>query len=295
MSRIHEALKKAEQDRAAILQSGQEPVPVPVALPAPVAVDRGDSLSYELIRERAQHLPWNMDPRVAIFMPGRSQDHSSAPGSEEFRTLRSRLYQIRDRQPLQSVLITSALPAEGKTFVTANLAQVIVKQHERKALVIDGDLRWSRLHLTFGAPQKPGLSDYLLGDAQLLDVIQRGPYENLFFIPGGRPVSNPAELIAGERMKDLLKRLPPLFDWVLMDSPPVVPVADASLLADLCDGVLMVVRCAITPFDMAQKAVLEFREKHLIGVVLNDVEARDGYSSYYYHYYQGKGAKNGNH
>ncbi len=301
MSRIHEALKKAEQERAVVLNSATDAAPpvqhaptmVPQS-PAPAHFLRSSDLSYDLIQQGARRVAWNLDLQKLIFATSRS-DRGAAPGSEEFRTLRSRLYQIRDRQPLQSIVVTSALPAEGKTFVSANLANVIIRQHERRAILVDGDLRWSRLHLTLGAPVKPGLTDYLLGEADLLEVIQRGPFDNLYFIPGGRPVSNPAELIAGERMRELMKVLPPLFDWVILDSPPAVPVADASLLADLCDGVLMVVRSAVTPFDMAQRAVSEFREKHLIGVVLNDVESREGYSSYYYNYYHGKDSKNGRH
>lgn len=294
MSRIHEALKKAEQERNATLASplaeGAESAVVPSNLPV---AGRPDALSFELLRESVPRTAWNLDPRIMVFGNTRTSERAAIPGSEEFRTLRSRLYQIRERQPLHTVLITSALPAEGKTFVAANLAHCIVKQHERRALLIDADLRWSRLHLSLGAPAKPGLADYLTGDAELFDVIQRGPFENLYFIPGGKPSANPAELISSGRLKDLLQRLTPLFDWVILDSPPAVPVADASLLADICDGVLMVVRSAITPFDMAQKAVQEFREKHLLGVVLNDVEAREGYTSYYYHYYHGHESKNG--
>jgi capsular exopolysaccharide synthesis family protein len=195
--------------------------------------------------------------------------------------------------PLRTILVSSALPAEGKSFVATNLAKAIVKQHERRALLIDADLRWSRLHLSLGAPQTPGLSDYLLGEADEFAVVQRGQFNNLFFIPGGKVVSNPAELIASERMKELLRKMAPMFDWVILDSPPAVPVADASIMADMCDGVLMVVRSAATPYDMAQKAVQEFKQKHLVGVVLNDVEPREGYSAYYYQYYYGAGHKNG--
>jgi Mrp family chromosome partitioning ATPase len=107
--------------------------------------------------------------------------------------------------------------------------------------------------------------------------------ENLFFIPSGRTVSNPAELVANGRLKFLLNRIEPLFDWIIIDSPPAVPVSDASLLANYCDGVLMVVRSNATPFDIARKARQEFREKHLVGVVLNGIEAGSSpYTRYYY-------------
>jgi capsular exopolysaccharide synthesis family protein len=212
--------------------------------------------------------------------------HNHIQGTEEFRTLRSRLYQIRDRQPLRTLLIASVLPGEGKTFTTANLSQAIVRQHERRALVIDADLRRSQLHVYFGAPGTPGLTDYLSGEADEFSIIQRGPTDNLFFIPGGKLISNPAELLANGRMKILLDRLAPVFDWILVDSPPAVAVSDASLLADLCDGVLLVIQAAKTPFDAAQKAREEFRNKRLLGVVLNRVEPGEGYQACYYSYYK---------
>jgi capsular exopolysaccharide synthesis family protein len=214
--------------------------------------------------------------------------HNHTQGTEEFRTLRSRLYQIRDRQPLRTLLIASVLPGEGKTFTTANLSQAIVRQHELRALVIDADLRRSQLHAYFGAPGTPGLSDYLSGESDEFSIIQRGPTDNLFFVPGGKLISNPAELLANGRMKILLSRLAPVFDWILLDSPPAVAVSDASLLADLCDGVVLVIEAAKTPFDAAQKAREEFRNKRLLGVILNRVEPGEGYQDYYYSYYRSR-------
>jgi capsular exopolysaccharide synthesis family protein len=204
-------------------------------------------------------------------------------GAEEFRTLRSHLYMIRERQPLQKLLITSALPREGKTFIAGNLAEVIVRQPGRRVLLIDSDLRLSQLHLKLGAPANPGLSDYLRGEADEFAVIQRGPIESLLFIAGGKLAPNPSELIGNGRLKLLLQRLGPAFDWIILDSPPVVPVSDAKLLADLCDGVLVVVQAGTTPYDLARKACQEFREKRLLGVVLNFAEAGSSYSSYYYY------------
>lgn len=262
-------------------------------VPEGVTTLAAPALSFDLLQEQCRKASWTLDPRFNLFGAVRASDGRARNGSEEFRTLRSRLYQMREKQPLRTLLVTSALPAEGKTFVAANLAQVIVRQHERRALLIDADLRWSRLHVNFGTTMKPGLSDYLMGDADELGVIQRGPFENLFLIPGGSHVANPAELISSGRMEQLLRRMAPLFDWVILDSPPAVPVSDASLLADLCDGVLLVVRSAQTPYDMAQRACQEFKEKHLIGVVLNDVDPGAGYSSYYYQYYRGRSGVNG--
>ncbi|PYX61479.1 MAG: hypothetical protein DMG73_03430 [Acidobacteria bacterium] len=233
-----------------------------------------NAFTFDTLLARCAQSEWNPDPKSMLFF----NDDERKYGAEEFRTLRSRLYQMREKMPLKKVLITSALPKEGKTFVAANLAQVMVRQHGRRALLIDADLRGARLHQALGTSSTPGLSEYLLGES-----VQRGPMENLFFIPSGRTVSNPAELVANGRLKFLLTRVEPLFDWIIIDSPPTVPVSDSSLLDNFCDGVLIVVRSNTTPFDMARKARLEFQDKHLIGVVLNGIEADSSpYSRYYY-------------
>jgi len=305
MSRIHEALKRAEQERAAG-QGGQaeltpaanvaianEPaVPSPVldnpnlgvqsAMPA-----MGSPFTFDTLLARCAPMNWSPDLKTMLFFNAEEQGF----GTEEFRTLRSRLYQMRERQPLKKILVTSSLPKEGKSFVAANLAQVMVRQHGRRALLIDGDLRGARLHSALGTSATPGLAEYLMGEADEFGVIQRGPMENLFFIPSGRNISNPAELVANGRLKFLMNRLEGLFDWIILDSPPAVPVSDASLLANYCDGVLMVVRSNATPFDIARKARQEFRDTHLVGVVLNGIDSDS--SSYTRYYYGAYGRTNG--
>ena len=204
------------------------------------------------------------------------------PGTEEFRTLRSRLYQMREKHPLKKVLVTSSLPKEGKSFVAANLAQALAWQQGRRVLLIDGDLRASRLHLALGSLLTPGLSEYLQSGADEFAIMQRGAMENLFFIPAGRSSSNPAELVANGRLKILLSRAETLFDWIIVDSPPAVPVSDAGLMANHCDGVLLVVRSNATPSDLARKARAEFADNLLLGVVLNGVKGGSAaYSRYY--------------
>ena len=115
-------------------------------------------------------------------------------------------------------------------------------------------------------------------------MLQCGPQGNLFLIPGGKPVANPAELLADLRMKKLLDRMAPLFDWVILDSAPVLPVSDAGVLGNLCDGVLLVVLAGSTRFDDARRVCREFREKNLMGVVLNDADEGAAYSAYSYYY-----------
>lgn len=236
----------------------------------------------DALLERCPQMPWTPDLGTMLFMNG----DDSARGTEEFRTLRSRLYNMREKITLKTLLVTSALPKEGKSFTSANLAQVIVRQHGRRALLIDADLRGPRLHLVLGTTPGPGLSEYLQGKNDEFSIMQRGPMENLFFIPSGTGIEDPAELVGNGRLKVLLQRLEPLFDWVIIDSPPAIPVADASLLAKVCDGVLMVVRSNATPADVARKARLEFPDQALVGVVLNGTsEEAAPYARYYYESY----------
>jgi capsular exopolysaccharide synthesis family protein len=240
--------------------------------------------TLDTLLARCTQAEWKPDAKTMLFF---SQEEN-ALGAEQFRTLRSRLYQMREKTSLKRILVTSALPQEGKSFVSANLAQVLVRQHGRRVLLIDGDLRVARLHSALGTTSSPGLADYLLGESDEFSVMQRGSMDNLFFIPCGRTVAHPAELIANGRMKTLMQRVETLFDWIIVDSPPAVPVSDASQLANYCDGVLMVVRSNATPYDTAQRARLEFQGKTMVGVVLNGITRADTYSRYYYEVYEKK-------
>ena len=220
---------------------------------------------------------WRLDLERNVFID------PAAPGAvrEQFRTLRSRLYQVRDKQPLRSILVTSSLPGEGKTFVANNLAHALARQQNCRVLLIDADLRRPDLHPAFGAPSSPGLAEYLTGEATELAIIQRGLPEYLCFIPGGNKPENPAELLANGRLKSLLQTIGPVFDWVILDSPPTLPVSDALMLAEVCDGVLTVIRAAQTGFDSAQKSCQQLRDKNLLGVALNCAEDGAAYGTYY--------------
>jgi len=297
MSRIHEALKKAAQERAA-----STPAELPIddlrRVEAPLAPAEAASqvvalppetepqttspadFSVEDFLKGAARQEWKMNKEKQLFSNG----NQHASGTEEFRRLRSNLYQMRNKEEMHSIVVTSAMPGEGKTFVTANLTQAFARQHERRALSIDADLRLSALHSSFGAPLTPGLTEYLRGEVDETAILQRGPSDNLFLIPAGATVPNPLELIGNGRLKQLLMKMEAYFDWIVLDSPPVLPVSDASLLAEMCDGVLVVVRAESTPFDMAQKAVKQLSDRRLLGVVLNSVSLGAAYGSYYYYH-----------
>ncbi len=299
MSRIHEALKKAAQERNAqganLSDAGPidvsaeslagallaDKTPHPEGLAVTTAEDDGTFLRFQKFVKNCPHPAWKIRPEGSVFC----SDSLFPFGAERFRTLRSRLYQISDTQPIRRLLVTSSVAAEGKTFIAANLGQSFVRQPNRSVLLIDADLRAPRLHLSFGAPVTPGLAEYLRGQADESQIIQVGPEENLCLVPAGGEVPNPSELLHSERMRQFLDKMSRAFDWVILDSPPVLVVHDASILADMCDGVLFVVRAGATDSAVAERAVAEFREKNLVGVVLNRVEKSDSYGGYYYYGY----------
>ena len=246
-------------------------------------------LSWDLIAHRCPVQAWKPVKQM-LFLA--SNNHGEV-GTEEFRTLRSRLYHMREKRALKTILVGSALPAEGKSFVSANLAQTLARQHGKRVVLIDCDLRRSRLHEYLGVAGTPGVTDYLRGDVDEFAILQRGQMENLLFIAGGRSISNPAELIGNGRLEALVQRLGTVFEWIVIDSPPAVPVADASLISRACDGVLLVVSSGSTPFDLAQRARREFKDTPVLGVVLNRVEAGSTYVSYYYSAYAKKASTQG--
>jgi len=296
MSRIHEALRKAEQERASNAAVGRKDelpaINTDALSSSPVAPRNGKLFapttgirdvmappSFEVLASRCVHLNWRLDPQVSLVDGGESE----TGGAERFRTLRSRLFQIAATRPLRRVLITSSLPAEGKSFIAANLAQSLACRQDSRVLLIDGDLRAPRLHLALCAPKSPGLTNCVRGETDEFSVIQIGAQSNLAFLPSGDAVADPCELILGGRVKKLLDFVTPAFDWVILDSPPALAVHDPSLFADLCDGVLFVVKAGETSYENAVKGSSEFREKNLLGVVLNQIQEADMYAGDYYY------------
>lgn len=292
MSRIHEALKRAEEQKPPAWKPA-EPSPLgfagdggfssaqgvlPPAKPGDMPM-AGRCLRLEELRQRCIKPGWKLNPDYDVF----STKQSSALCAEQFRTLRSRLYRLREKSPIRTLLITSTVPGEGKTFVALNLALAIARQHERRALLIDADLRASRLHVRLGAPSAPGLSDYLSGRADEFSVLQADPKVELFLVPAGRPVPNPSELLANGMLKSFIDGISPIFDWVIVDAPPVLAVADAGIIAEFCDGVMVVVRAGQAQHDLVRTTLQEFRGNNLLGVVLNGAEEGTSYGGHSYY------------
>lgn len=277
MSRSHDALKRVETSQDLLSEgNGLHSADVRRLVDLSTSVEDLPPDSPELpgisvpIRAAAlsdhPETPWSLDSDAMLQFDG-----EETQAAEEFRHLRARMYQLREKRPLKSLLISSAVAEEGKSFVAANFARILALQPGCRVLLIDADLRGRQVHTWFGTKASPGLSEYLLHEVSEFEALQRGNIENLFFMPCGRPVAGPTELIANGRFRALLSRLSASFDWIVVDSPSAGLVSDACLLSNCCDGVLMVVRSRSTRFDLVRKALERFPEEAMVGVVLNEI------------------------
>ncbi|MDH7577582.1 MAG: CpsD/CapB family tyrosine-protein kinase [Bacillota bacterium] len=210
--------------------------------------------------------------------------HPKSPFAEAYRTLRTSIHFSSSGQPLQTLLITSAGPSEGKSTTLANLA-ISMAQAGGRVLVVDADLRKPSQHKIFGALNGAGLTNWLVEGTPLDEVIQETEVPGLWILPCGPIPPNPSELLGSRRMEDLLKETRARFDTVLFDSPPVVAVTDATVLAPGMDGVVLVIRAKVARIDMTREAkeLLEKTGARLIGVVLNATHLPA--DDYYYYYY----------
>ena len=286
MSRIYEALQRAETERRNVShpdapQSLEQSIAAPVCdrLPALDGIDL-DNLPRVSWTPNLIALPTLADRGKCV---------------EQFRSLRSQLHLHRLQQDLKTVLVSSGLPAEGKTFVALNLAMSLAHNSEKQVLLIDADLRRPAAHTLLGAPPSPGLAEYLEGKASVHDIMQRSAapkcadihqrnYSNLTFIPAGKCSDGALGLICSHRIDELISQLSPLFDWIILDSPPVLIVADAVDLVRAVDAVLLVARAGTTPYTVAQSAQRAFSSSRLLGFVLNaskETTRKDAYYSYY--------------
>ncbi len=210
---------------------------------------------------------WNPDRHHLVFLNGNGNGREGAV-AEQFRSVSSQLYKIRQVRQVASVLVSSAGAGEGRTFVAANLGLALAQQPDKRVLLIDGDMRRPALHKYLGTDAEPGLSEYLAGRVDVPAIIQRGPIRGLFFIPSGAARLDAAELLANGRLKGLLERAA-RFDWIVLDSPPAGTVCDGSIMAEACDGVLLVVQATKTPSALAEKAVQQFAGRPILGAVVN--------------------------
>jgi capsular exopolysaccharide synthesis family protein len=190
--------------------------------------------------------------------------------AEQYRQLRTRLAHTEGAGNLRTVLVTSPQKGEGKSVTSANLALTMAQELQRRVVIVEADLRKPSMQHLFGLPAGPGLTEYLAGAVELKDVMRFLPEHNLTVIHAGSAAVNPAELLGSTAMRRLLDTLRTRFDRVILDTPPVLPLADVAVLAPMVDGMLMVVRAGVTPKPAIENALRAFDSSRLLGIVLND-------------------------
>jgi capsular exopolysaccharide synthesis family protein len=210
--------------------------------------------------------------------------------AESYRTIRTALLASRAESPPRSIVLTSPCPDEGKTITTLNLAMSLA-QSGKRVIVVDADLRKGRCHKLINVAHNIGLVDVLSGQRHLHACVQSTVVRNLYLLARGTLPPNPGDLLTSQRMREVVRELSSSFDFVIIDSPPVIAVSDAAVLSTLCDGVLLVFHSQKTTTLAARRAVehLESIEAPILGVVLNGVDLRDpeyaDYRSYFPAYF----------
>lgn len=290
MSRVHEALRKAEQAGAFVQPdlSGRPLPPYGAGVTSTIEAPPASGVFNEIVPQltglldRIQELPFNPAPEAHLIDAARPHE---AP-TEEFRTLRTRLNHMQSLQPIHTVVVTSPSPAEGKSLAAVNLALAQSHLAGNNTLLCDFDFRRPVVHNLFQIDRAPGITDYLLGKAKLEDCIKKIAGTNLHIIPAGEAVINPLELLNLREVRMLIEALPRLFNWVVLDSPPLLFAADANLLSTMSDGAVLVVRIGHTTVDSVTRALQSLCQNNVLGIIANGARRGELYSKYtYYHSY----------
>ncbi|RSL31920.1 polysaccharide biosynthesis tyrosine autokinase [Salibacterium salarium] len=201
-----------------------------------------------------------------------------SPLSEQYRTIRTNIQFTTHNRETNLITVTSPLPGEGKTTTAANLA-VVLAQQNHKVLLIDGDMRKPICHHLFGRTNESGLTNIIIRNKVFLDVVHNTVVPNLDLLPCGPVPPNPAELLGEMEMNNLLNEVRNSYKYIILDSPPVIPVTDAQVLADKSDGIILVMRSGESTRENGIKAkelLLQARAK-LLGVVLNQTKQKQDY------------------
>jgi capsular exopolysaccharide synthesis family protein len=203
--------------------------------------------------------------------------------AEKFRYLGASLQQARRSRPLKKILITSAVPQEGKTMVAANLACSLARATGQRTLLLDGDLRRPSIAKTLGLGDIPGVCEWLQDKCSLMKSIYHINNHGFWVMPAGGIPGIPLELLQLGKLSPLMDQLAKWFDWIIIDSPPALTLADTIVWMRLADGILLIVRKGVSGKRQLQKSLETIEQKKLIGALLN-CSSRSAENEYYYHY-----------
>jgi len=317
MSRIDEALRRAgNREPGDTSQTPGALAPLNTETPQDAVALAQEEYPVEATQAPRQSKAGSEGPRVANF-------HSSASGKdqaeatlferidarlnekividqnmnsasrEQYRRLAAVLHDAQSTGLLQVVMVASAVAGEGKTLTASNLALTFSESYQKRVLLIDGDLRRPTLHSVFRLDTASGLADGLLATTDT-KMLVRQVSTRLAVLPAGRPSSDPMAGLTSERMKRLLDEARNAFDWVILDTPPVMLLPDAHLMSSMVDGAVLVVRAASTPHELVRRAIDAIGRSRILGVVLNRAEPSGQHDHYqYYGYGYGADTKDG--
>jgi capsular exopolysaccharide synthesis family protein len=244
--------------------------------PAPAEASRAEEIPAPFPQFKPLEISLPLQSRlVSLVQP-------ECPAAEAFRLLAVRLRHLRSERPLKKLLITSTTPEEGKSFVSANLACILAAGTRRRVLLLDGDLRRPSVTRIFGLDEIPGVCECLESKRNIAASIYELREPGIWIMPAGNTPGNPLELMQSKRLPAMLEQLTAWFDWIVIDSPPVMPLADATIWARVADGTLLVTRPGITRKAHLQRGLDALDPKKLIGALLNSSRISGDKDYYYY-------------
>jgi capsular exopolysaccharide synthesis family protein len=272
MSHVFDALKQAETERG-----GRS-----------LGIAELGNFATELLRETRTDRTWIEEVQVANVSPQEENRlvtlaDGDSLGAQRFRVLRARLRHLREKAPLKRIVVTGAVQGDGKTLVSSNLAVTLAHRNSGRVLLLEGDLRQAAASAQFGLTGLRGLNEWSQEEKPISEFIYRLGASHLYLLPAGAPAEDPLTILNSSRFADALDSISSLFDWIIIDTPPLFPVADVHSWVNYSDGVLLVVRQGHTPRMLLQKGLKNLDGVNLLGVVMNDSPAAERH--YYQQYY----------
>jgi protein-tyrosine kinase len=294
MSNIFDALQRAELENSGdetstlalateLLQAAEQKLRDSNSIIEPPTNRAGDDAvesrpSPGLDLQRYPVLPVRIQEQSRLVSLGKE----GSLGAEKFRFLAVRLRQLRQTRPLKKILITSTIPGEGKSTVAANLACTLARRKPQRTLLLEGDLRRPSIAAQFGLSNLPGLCEWLSGETPTIKIFRLDDL-GVWLLPAGSAPENPLELMQSGKLAPLMEQLQASFDWVVIDSPPVLPLADTSLWSRLTDGIVLVTRKGTTEKEQLRRGLEAIDKSKLLGALVNSSE-NAAHSDYYQRY-----------
>jgi capsular exopolysaccharide synthesis family protein len=299
MSHIFDALTRAEAEQSGnelsltrqllqMAQSGAPPL-IEVAEAAQLGEARLPQSLSGIFTPGAteQPTPFESFGSLPIVLPPNSRlvsvTEKDSLAAEKFRFLAVRLRQLQQTRPLKKLLITSTMPEEGKSMLAANLACTLARRKEKRTLLLDGDLRRPTVARQLGLGHVSGLSECLQDDAKLTASVHRLDALGLWVLPAGSATQNPLELMQSGRLLPLIDQLSEWFDWIVIDSPPVLPFGDTIIWSRLSDGILLATRQGQTEKKQLKRGLEALEKSKLLGAIINS-STNTAHSDYYHRY-----------